>query len=76
VCLTKPAQVLAVHGPCATVLLDGASVEVDTRPVGVVAPGDYLLVHAGLALERVDPAAAAELEALLSELNAFAEEQR
>ena len=74
-CLTRPARVVAVAGHRATVLLDGEPLLVDTRPVGQVAPGDHLLVHAGLALERVDPALAEELVGLLAELDELVKEE-
>jgi hydrogenase expression/formation protein HypC len=74
-CLTRPAEVLAVAGHRATVLVGGQQIEVDTRPVGTVAPGDHLLVHAGLAIERVDPDLADELASLFAELSAFSEEE-
>jgi hydrogenase expression/formation protein HypC len=67
VCLSRPAEVVAVEGASATVRLNGQLVRVDTRAVGPVAAGDRLLVHAGLAIERLDPKAAAELEELLAE---------
>jgi hydrogenase expression/formation protein HypC len=38
--------------------------------VGEVAVGDYLLVHVGFALGRVDPDAAAETLRLLEEIGA------
>jgi hydrogenase expression/formation protein HypC len=67
VCLTRPAEVLTVAGEQAMVRLGEQELEVDTRPLGRVAPGDWLLVHAGLALERVDAGEAAEMLALLAE---------
>jgi hydrogenase expression/formation protein HypC len=74
VCLTRPALVIAAAGQRATVRLGEQSLEVDTRPLGPVAPGDWLLVHAGLALERVDAAEAAALLAVLSEWESAAAE--
>ena len=59
-CVTRPAEVLDVEGATARVLWQGQPLEVDVSLVGPVAPGEYLLVHAGLALEKVgrDEAAA------------------
>jgi hydrogenase expression/formation protein HypC len=66
VCLSRPAEVVAVDGASATVRLNGQLVEVDARAVGPVALGDWLLVHAGAALERLDPAEVDEIDALLA----------
>jgi hydrogenase expression/formation protein HypC len=66
-CLTRPAEVLDVEGATARVLWQGQPLEVDVSLVGPVAPGEFLLVHAGLALEKVEPDEAAGLTALLAE---------
>lgn len=66
-CLTRPARVLAIDGTSATVLLGASEIAVDTRPVGRVVPGEYLLVHAGLALDRIDADEAEALMALLAD---------
>jgi len=51
----------------------GQRLTVDVGLLDAVRPGDRVLVHAGLALEKVDPEAAAELEALLAEWDVAAE---
>jgi hydrogenase expression/formation protein HypC len=66
-CVTRPAEVLDVAGATARVLWQGRPLEVDVSLVGPVAPGEYLLVHAGLALEKVGRDEAAGLTALLAE---------
>jgi len=55
-CLAVPAAVIAVEGAKATVSVEGALRQVDISLVEPVAIGDYVLVHAGFALERWDPA--------------------
>jgi hydrogenase expression/formation protein HypC len=65
--LTIPARVIASAGARALASIDGRSVEIDTTLLGPVAAGDWLLVHAGLALERIEPGEAAELVALRRE---------
>ena len=65
-CLTRPAEVLAVDGPTATVEWQGRAVVVDVSLVGPVAPGELLLVHAGLALEKIARDDVADLAALLA----------
>lgn len=65
-CHAMPARVIAVlPGEEALVELSGARQAVSTALVGPVAEGEYLLVHVGFALGRVDPAAAAETMAAL-----------
>jgi hydrogenase expression/formation protein HypC len=65
-CVTRPARVVAVAGDRATVIVAGHAVEVDTRLVGAIAPGDRLLIHAGLALQTIDADEAREMEEMLA----------
>jgi hydrogenase expression/formation protein HypC len=51
-CLAIPAQVLEVTGNIAQVSVEGALREVHLGLVDGVDVGDYVLVHAGFALER------------------------
>jgi hypothetical protein len=51
------ARVLAVAGLEATVVVDGATAVVGIDLVPEAVPGDLLLCHAGIALERLGPAA-------------------
>lgn len=55
-CLAAPARVLSVSGQTAVVDYDGvqtnARLETLAEPV---APGDYVLVHAGFAIQRLSP---------------------
>jgi len=48
------AVVAAVDGPTAVVVADGSREEVAIDLVLDAAPGDVLLCHAGIALERVE----------------------
>jgi D-sedoheptulose 7-phosphate isomerase len=52
------AEVVSVSGPTAVIEKDGAREEVAIELVGEVAVGDRLLCHAGVALERLEGAAA------------------
>ncbi len=70
-CHAIPAEVVEVlPDAMARVDLAGARQTVSTALVGDVAIGDYLLVHVGYALGRVDPAAAEETLRLLEEIGA------
>ena len=51
-CLAVPAEVLSLTGNLATVSVEGAHRDVDVSLVEDVAVGDYVLVHAGFALQR------------------------
>lgn len=68
-CLAIPVRVVAVEGNVATVDMGGsrAKARLDTlgEPVQV---GDYLLVHAGFAIRRLDPQDAEETLRLWDEL--------
>ncbi|MGP1357236.1 HypC/HybG/HupF family hydrogenase formation chaperone [Roseicyclus sp.] len=70
-CHAIPAEVVEVlPGEMARVDLSGARKTVSTALVGAVAVGDYLLVHVGYALGRVDPAEAEATLRLLEEIGA------
>jgi hydrogenase expression/formation protein HypC len=72
-CHAIPAEVVEVmEGGMARVDVSGARKVVSTALVGDVAVGDYLLVHVGYALGRVDQAEAAETLRLLEEIGATA----
>lgn len=49
------ARVVAVSGATATVEIEGRSEEIGIELVEPVEPGELLLCHAGIALERVTP---------------------
>jgi hydrogenase expression/formation protein HypC len=51
-CLAVPAEVMSLAGNLATVSVEGAVREVNVALVDEVAVGDYVLVHAGFALQR------------------------
>jgi hydrogenase expression/formation protein HypC len=51
-CLAVPAEVLSLTEDVATVSVEGAQRDVNVSLVEDVAVGDYVLVHAGFALQR------------------------
>jgi hydrogenase expression/formation protein HypC len=73
-CLAMPGRVIELREqsgqPVALVDFDGTTREVMTAFVPDVQAGDYVIVHAGVALQRLDEASAAETLALLREINA------
>lgn len=61
-CVALPARVLEIGpGPTAEVELNGRPQRVSIQAVAHVAPGDYVLVNLGMAVERLSPEEAAEL---------------
>jgi hydrogenase expression/formation protein HypC len=72
-CLAMPGRVIELREqsgqPVALVDFDGTTREVMASFVPDVAVGDYVIVHAGVALQRLDEAAAAETLALLGEID-------
>mgnify|MGYP001061004343 CR=1 FL=1 len=67
-CLAIPAKVLSISGNMAEVDLMGNQKQININLVGEeLKPGDYVLVHAGYALEKVDEDIALETLKLLEE---------
>jgi hydrogenase expression/formation protein HypC len=67
-CLALPARVVEVTGPeTARIELGGVRKEISIALVDDVAVGDYLIVHAGYALTRLDPDEAQKTLALFAE---------
>jgi len=54
-CLSVPAEVLEIHGERATVSVGGATYHAGLQLVENVQIGDYLLIHSGYALQKIDP---------------------
>jgi hydrogenase expression/formation protein HypC len=67
-CLAIPARVVALPEPdTALIEVDGVRKRVSLALVDGVAPGDYVIVHVGYALTRLDPDEAARTLALFAE---------
>ncbi len=68
-CLGVPMQVLEIKDDMVTAEIDGVSREASLMMLGEeVAVGDYVIVHAGFAISRVDPHEAQETLRLMREL--------
>ncbi len=67
-CLAIPARIAAIRGEMATVELGGVEREVSLALVDAVV-GDYVIVHVGIAISRLDEDEAARTLALFSELD-------
>jgi hydrogenase expression/formation protein HypC len=70
-CLAIPTQVVELlENDCAVVELGGVRKEISLALVDGVAEGDYVIVHVGFALNRLDPEEAAKTLALFAEIGA------
>ena len=68
-CLAAPARVVSVSGQTAVVDYDGVRTNARLETLGEpVAPGDFVLVHAGFAIQRLSPEDAEETLRLFDEL--------
>jgi len=71
-CLAVPTKVMSLEGNLATVDVQGVRARVRLDALGEeVRIGDYLLVHAGFAIRRLDRQDAEETLALFDELLAL-----
>ena len=69
-CLAIPARVVELlPADMARIELDGVRKEISLALVEDVAVGDYVIVHVGYALQRLDPEEAAQTLALFAELS-------
>ncbi|MEI8113379.1 MAG: HypC/HybG/HupF family hydrogenase formation chaperone [Bacteroidia bacterium] len=72
-CLAIPAKVISVNGTNARVTIEDVEYTASLLLIDHVVPGDYIMLHAGFAIEKVDAEFAEETMRLLNELNPFKE---
>jgi len=61
-CLAVPLKIIEVNGNKALAEEAGVKLEIDVRFINKAKKGDYVLVHAGFAIQRVDVDSAREIE--------------
>lgn len=59
-CLAMPAEIISISGETATVDVDGTQMPVSLAFLEDVSAGDFVVVHVGYALSKIEPDAAAE----------------
>ncbi|MDS4020620.1 MAG: HypC/HybG/HupF family hydrogenase formation chaperone [Candidatus Competibacter sp.] len=75
-CLAIPARVIEIlENESAVVDMGGVRKPISTALLDEVAVGDYVIVHVGYALNRLDPEEAAETLRLLAELTEVATDE-
>ena len=52
-CWAIPAEVVRIEGSTATVKIEGVEREISLDLMKDVAPGDFLVIHAGYAIQKV-----------------------
>lgn len=67
-CLAVPGQLVQCEGDEATVDFQGNRVRVNTMLVGEVKVGDWVLVHAGFAIQKLDEDEARATFAVLEQI--------
>lgn len=72
-CLGVPMKVISIEGDMAQVEMGGVVRRAGLALVDGVGVGDYVIVHAGFAIERLNESEAAVTLALLREMAAAAE---
>jgi hydrogenase expression/formation protein HypC len=72
-CLAIPSKIVKVDNHMAVIDVDGVRRECSLLLVEDAREGDYVIVHAGFAISKIDEAAAQETLALLREAAALIE---
>ncbi len=72
-CLAIPSKIVKVDNHMAVIDVDGVRRECSLLLVEDAREGDYVIVHAGFAISKIDEAAAQETLALLKEAAALIE---
>ncbi|MCA1787510.1 MAG: HypC/HybG/HupF family hydrogenase formation chaperone [Desulfobacteraceae bacterium] len=67
-CLAIPSKVVAIIDDIATIDVDGVRRKASLMLVEDVCVGDYVIVHAGYAISRIDADAAEETLALMHQV--------
>ena len=68
-CLSIPGKIIKINGDIAEVSVGGTIVNIGVQMVDNVKEGDYVLVHAGFALQIIDEKEALITLQLLREMN-------
>ncbi len=71
-CLSLPAKVIEIQGDLAEVSIGGTLFKAGLQMIDDVRPGDYILLHAGFAIQKINEDEAQEIMRLFQEMeNSF-----
>lgn len=68
-CLSIPARIISIEGSEAVASLGGSEVKVALDLLDKAEPGDYVLIHTGFAIEKINEEEALATLSMLNELN-------
>ena len=74
-CLAIPSRITKIENEMAVIDVDGVQRQASLLLLSDVQVGDYVIVHAGFAIQKIDEAAAQETLRLLKEAAAHYESQ-
>jgi hydrogenase expression/formation protein HypC len=72
-CLSVPAQIVSVDGDFAEVSVNGALFRAGIHMIEDPQPGEYILLHAGFAIQKISDQEAEETLGLWKELDSLSE---
>ncbi len=73
-CLSIPAKIIEIENDMAKVSISGNIYSANISMVENVSPGDYILLHAGFAIQKIDDKEASETNRLLEEIKIKSQE--
>ena len=68
-CLSVPARIISIEGNWAEVSVGGTIFRAGLQMIENAMPGDYVLLHAGFAIQKISEEEAAETLRLLREMD-------
>lgn len=68
-CLSIPAKIISIEGSMADVSCGGTIFKAGLQMIDDPKPGDYILLHAGFAIQKISEEEASETLRLLREMN-------
>lgn len=69
-CLSVPAKIIEINGDMAKASIGGGIIDIGLQLIEDASVGDYVLVHTGFALEKIDEDEALKTLEMLRELGA------
>jgi hydrogenase expression/formation protein HypC len=70
-CLAVPAKIIALEGESAVVELNGVQQQANVALIIDPSPGDYVLLHAGFAIQKWTDKDVAEWRGMMREMDSY-----